>query len=257
MSRTAGSVSALAATGLVLALAAAGAAALAGPAYRFHVLPLRDAFALLRWAAYGGGAAAAVSILGLVVRTRPGGPHKGLWAALAGLILGATVFWLPFSQMRAAGSVPPIHDITTDTVNPPEFRAVVPLRPKGANSLAYGGDALARQQHEAYPNIRPATFDVAPKVVFAAALEVARGMGWRIVDSAPGQGRIEAVATTFWFGFKDDVVVRVAGAGPGTRVDVRSVSRVGVSDVGTNARRIRKFLARLRSKIDAERASRP
>lgn len=253
---TAKAVSALAVSGFLLALAVAAACALAGPAYRFDVLPLRGAFTLLRWAAYGGALAAVVSILGLA-RTRPGGPRRGFWAALAGLVLGGVVFWVPFSEMRTARSVPPIHDITTDTVNPPEFHAVIPLRPKGANSLVYGGESLARQQHEAYPDIRPATFTAAPGAVFAAALDVARGMGWRIVDSASDQGRIEAVATTLWFGFKDDVVVRVAAAGPGTRVDVRSVSRVGVSDVGTNARRIRRFLERLRSKIDTDQVSDP
>ena len=70
-------------------------------------------------------------------------------------------------------------------------------------------------------------------------------MGWEIVDANPGQGRIEATDATFWFGFKDDMVVRVAPTETGSRVDVRSLSRVGRSDVGTNAKRIRAFLARL------------
>ncbi len=68
-------------------------------------------------------------------------------------------------------------------------------------------------------------------------------MGWKIVDENQAEGRIEATATTRWFGFKDDVVIRIApSGGNGSRVDVRSVSRVGRSDVGTNARRIRAFL---------------
>ena len=254
MSTTDRSISALAVAGLLMAVVAAAVGASAGPGYRFGVLPLRDAFGLLRWAAYGGAAAAVVSILGLI-HARPGGPRMGFWMALVGLAVGAAVIWLPYSQMRVARSVPPIHDITTDTANPPQFRAVVPLRPKGANSLSYGGEALARQQHQAYPDIRPAQFAAPPAAVSAAALTVARDMGWRIIDDAPARGRIEAVATTFWFGFEDDVVVRVAVDGPGTRVDVRSVSRVGVSDVGTNARRIRKFLAALRAQVSAAQAS--
>ena len=70
-------------------------------------------------------------------------------------------------------------------------------------------------------------------------------MGWQIVDANAREGRIEATATTFWFGFKDDVVVRIVPAPGGSRVDVRSVSRVGVSDVGANAKRVRDFLQKL------------
>lgn len=84
--------------------------------------------------------------------------------------------------------------------------------------------------------------------MFSAALATAREMGWTVVDSAADDGRIEAVATTFWFGFNDDVVIRVTESGSGTRVDMRSVSRVGVSDVGTNAARIRAFLAVLKER---------
>ena len=72
-------------------------------------------------------------------------------------------------------------------------------------------------------------------------------MGWDLVASDPASGRIEATDTTFWFGFKDDIVIRVAAAPGGSRVDIRSLSRVGVSDVGTNAARIRKYLTALRS----------
>jgi uncharacterized protein (DUF1499 family) len=56
-------------------------------------------------------------------------------------------------------------------------------------------------------------------------------------------GLVEATATTFWFGFKDDVVVRVVANAAGSRIDIRSVSRVGQSDIGANAARIEKFLA--------------
>jgi uncharacterized protein (DUF1499 family) len=70
-------------------------------------------------------------------------------------------------------------------------------------------------------------------------------MGWQIVDANASEGRIEATDTTFWFGFKDDIVIRVAATSGGSRIDVRSVSRVGRSDVGTNAKRIRCYLKRL------------
>ena len=85
-----------------------------------------------------------------------------------------------------------------------------------------------------------------PDRALARAEAAARALGWKIVAAAPGQGRLEATATTRWFGFKDDVVVRVTPASGGSRVDIRSVSRVGKSDLGVNARRIRAFLAALR-----------
>lgn len=85
-----------------------------------------------------------------------------------------------------------------------------------------------------------------PPQAFEQALRTAKNMGWTIVNSNPGEGRIESTDTTFWFGFKDDIVIRITAAGQESRVDVRSVSRVGRSDVGTNAKRIRRFLQKLK-----------
>lgn len=234
--------------GLVVALFAGALGAFSGVMYRFQLLSLSEAFTVLRWAAYGGVAGMAVSAIGLA-RVRPGASRKGLWPALAGLAVAAVVFWIPFSHQRLARDVPAIHDITTDTADPPEFRAVLPLRPQHANNLEYGGESLARQQRRAYPDIGPADFEASPARVFDAASATARDMGWRIVDASRGEGRIEAVATTLWFGFRDDVVIRLRNTDSGTRVDVRSVSRVGVSDVGANARRISEFMSALKSRV--------
>ena len=88
--------------------------------------------------------------------------------------------------------------------------------------------------------------------MFAWVVEVARGRGWEIVAAVPEEGRLEATDRTRWFGFRDDIVVRVRSDGPGTRVDVRSVSRVGRSDLGTNARRIRGFMDALRTALPGE-----
>lgn len=234
--------------GFLAALIAGGAGALAGPGYRSDILGLGDAFTLLRWAAYGGVVAVVLSLAG-AIRARPGTGRKGLVPAIAGVVLGAAVFWLPYSQQQTAQRVPPIHDITTDTRNPPQFQAIVPLRPKEANSLAYDGEPLARQQRRAYPDVETLVIDVPFESVFQRALETARDMGWRIVASRSQEGRIEAVATTFWFGFKDDVVIRVRAGDGSTRVDMRSVSRVGVSDVGSNAERIGAFMAALKNRL--------
>jgi hypothetical protein len=112
-------------------------------------------------------------------------------------------------------------------------------------SADYGGPEIAKQQHAAYPDLSPALLPVPRPTAFALALQTAKEMGWDIVAADPEEGRIEASDTTFWFGFKDDVVVRIHANGGGSLIDVRSVSRVGTSDVGTNARRIRAYLRKL------------
>jgi uncharacterized protein (DUF1499 family) len=162
-------------------------------------------------------------------------------------VLGAAAALVPYRWMQQAQRVPPIHDITTDTERPPEFQAVLPLRADAPNPAAYGGPEVAAQQRAGYPDIAPLTLELPPAEAYRQALDAAREMGWELVAADSAEGRIEATATTGWFGFKDDVVVRVAPAGAGSRVDVRSVSRVGKSDVGANAERIREYLARLRA----------
>jgi uncharacterized protein (DUF1499 family) len=230
--------------GLALALFCAAAAILAGLGSRWGWWHFRTGFQILTWAAYGGLAAAAVSIVGIVmalVRT----PRRGLLPALIGLALGLLVAGIPWQLKLTAQRVPPIHDITTDTENPPAFVAVVPLRKDAPNPADYGGSETAAQQLAAYPDVKPVLLTVSPEQAFVKALAAAGDMGWEIVEAKSTEGRIEATDTTFWFGFKDDVVVRIRAADHGSRIDVRSVSRVGKSDVGTNAKRIRAYLERL------------
>jgi uncharacterized protein (DUF1499 family) len=148
---------------------------------------------------------------------------------------------IPLYFLAQARSVPPIHDITTDTEKPPQFVAILPLRASAANPPGYD-PKVGEVQKGAYPQIRPLALAVPPAAAFARALAAAREMGWEIVAAEEKEGRIEAVATTRWFGFKDDVVVRLTPAAGGARVDVRSKSRVGRSDVGANAKRIERFL---------------
>lgn len=147
--------------------------------------------------------------------------------------------------MRTSEQTPNINDITTDTVNPPQFVKIMPFRRRIDLPTAYGGHIVANQQHAAYPDIQPIILPVAPSAAFAAALKEAKNRGWQIVNSKASKGILEAVATTFWFGFKDDVIVRVTPAPGGSRVDMRSVSRVGSGDIGANANRIRSYLLSL------------
>ncbi len=201
-------------------------------------------FTLLRWAVYGGLAAAALSLIALIP-TRPGGPRRGLIFAVLGLVIGLTAAAVPWQWRRASQGVPPIHDITTDLQNPPEFVAVRPLRAGAPNPPEYAGEETAEHQRASYPDIQPLVLPVPPEQAFERALAAARGMGWEIVEANPAEGRIEATAETFWFRFKDDVVVRITPAQGGSRIDVRSKSRVGRGDMGTNARRVRSYLARV------------
>lgn len=153
--------------------------------------------------------------------------------------------WIPWQWWQVVKSVPMIHDITTDTETPPKFVAVLPLRASAPNTAEYEGPELAAQQRTGYPDLGPLSLQIPPAQAFSHALAVAKDMGWEVVANEPGEGRIEATDTTFWFGFKDDVVVRIAAAGTGSRIDVRSVSRVGKSDVGANAKRITEYLRRI------------
>ena len=228
--------------GFALAIAAAVAAVAAGLGSRAELWTFRGGFEILRWAAWGGLAAAAISLLGLILAFSGRRRGSALLLGALGLVIGLVTAWIPWSWKQRAEQVPPIHDISTDLADPPAFEAILPLRADAPNSSEYGGDSIALQQREGYPDLGPLTVDAPPEAVFVRALDAAREMGWEIVESDPDRGRIEATATTAWFGFKDDVVVRIQPGPGGSRVDVRSVSRVGRSDVGTNARRIEEYL---------------
>ena len=226
---------------LLLGVVAAVLLLAAGPSARFELWDYRTGFQLMRWAAFAGLAAAALaSVMLFLPRTR----RSGL-VLLVALALGLGAAFVPWYALRQARALPPIHDITTDTDRPPQFVAILPLRADAPNPAAYGGPEVARAQIGAYPDLRAHRMDAAPAEAFDRALQAARDLGWEIVAADAAVGRIEATDTTFWFGFKDDVVIRVEANGAGSRVDVRSVSRVGVGDVGANARRIRAYLREL------------
>jgi uncharacterized protein (DUF1499 family) len=226
---------------LVIGVAALAAMLLAGPGSRMGWWSFRTGLSvILLWAAYGGLAAAVLALVALIL-----GGRRGLAAVALVAALGA--FLPPLQFRRTAQSVPPIHDISTDTDNPPAFVAVLAQREGAANPAEYGGPDVARQQHSGYPDLHPVTLSDPPPRAYERALEAARGQGWEIVAAVPAEGRIEATDTTRWFGFKDDIVIRVKPEGTGSRVDVRSLSRVGRSDVGKNASRIRAYLRALGS----------
>ena len=170
---------------------------------------------------------------------------RAFWIMLVSAVAGFIAFYVPYQQLQQAKSVPPIHDISTDLQNPPAFVDVVPLRLNATNSVEYSGPAAAELQRKAYPDIETLRTNTDITTVFSAVETVIQRLGWTLVAADQPSGRIEATDTTTWFGFKDDVVIRIRKEDAGVALDIRSKSRVGISDVGVNAARIRGFLNEL------------
>ena len=236
---------ALAAAPRALAMLAVAIALLivaSGYGVRFGAWDVRSAFAMLRWGAYAEVAIAAVA---LVLMLMPRSRVQGVIALGIALAVAGVAGVVPLAWMQGARSLPPINDVTTDPANPPAFVAILPLRAKASVPATYPGSANAEVQRQAYPDIAPVRVAAPPATAFSTALSVARAMGWIIIAADAAAGRIEATATTPWFGFHDDVVIRVAAEGSGSRIDVRSVARIGRGDFGTNAARVRDFAAAL------------
>ncbi len=242
--------------GLGVAVLGGLAAAAAGFGTRFGLWPFRTGFLILQWAAYAAALGGVLSLVGLIWGVAS--PRRAGWlpvaASLIGIVIGAGIVGYPLYLRHVARAVPRIHDISTDTDNPPAFVAALPLRAAAhaENPPGYEGAAVAAQQHQGYPQIKPAHLAMPPRRAFDAALATAKALGWTIVAAVPAEGRIEATDSTFWFHFTDDVVIRVAPEGAGARVDIRSESRVGKSDLGTNARRVERYLAALERRAAAK-----
>lgn len=229
---------------LYAALAAVLALLIAGPGHRFGIVGVMPGV----WLAMAGGALALAALLVGVVAVIgilrvPGQPALG--SAVVAVVIGAAISVQLYGWFDRARSVPPIHDISTDLADPPAFSAIAPLRAGAPNPAAWAGEENAEQQRRAYPDLDTLLVEAPPAEVVRQAAEIARAFGWEVIASQPDAGRLEAVDTTFWFGFRDDVVLRARSGPQGTEVDVRSKSRVGRSDLGTNAARIREFLAAL------------
>ncbi|HSR72872.1 MAG TPA: DUF1499 domain-containing protein, partial [Kiloniellales bacterium] len=212
--------------------------------HRLGLWSWQTGFSILRWAAYLGIAVAAVALIATLV-SLAARAWRWLLASLVALALGAGTFAVPALQLQQAQNAPPIHDITTDIEDPPGYVALLERRASASNPPVYGGEPVAAQQRRAYPEIGPISYRLPPDQVFERVLQVVRDMGLEVVAAEPGSGRIEAVATSFWFGFKDDVVIRIRRDGAGSVIDIRSSSREGIGDLGVNAARIKEFTRRV------------
>ena len=230
---------------LCLGLLALAFLVASGPVTRANLWSWQTGLRIYSWAAYAGLGAAglglALSLAAAVPRWR-----DGAWMAVVALCAGVAAAAPPILLLKKAEALPNIHDITTDPFNPPGFVTLRGVRMTVPNGVDYGGVGVAAQQQKGYPDIKPAILKLAPAEAMQRAIDAARSLGWEVVASDAATGRLEATDTTTWFGFKDDIVVRIrAEPSGGSRVDVRSASRVGSSDVGANAARVREFLSRL------------
>lgn len=233
---------AIATSALVIALLCAIAELLAGPGYRMGWWPFPTGLMTIRWAGSIAIGAAVVALLALLLGGRSGARKR----ALLGLLVALTAalppgwFWLKLQKL------PRIHDISTDTAEPPRFVAAVPLR-AGARNPVDWDPAVAALQRSGYPDIAPIEVAEPPARALERAEQVAIGMGWSVIGVDRSALTLEATATSVLFGFRDDIVVRVRPHATGSRIDVRSLSRVGGHDFGANAGRVREFAKRVRS----------
>jgi uncharacterized protein (DUF1499 family) len=235
-----------------LGLFAFAVAALSIIIVRSGLLEIVPALATFGASLVFAGLAVLLAFAAFVVIWRQG--TGGLGRALLGLFLGLALLAYPAYLGTRALRLPAIADVSTDTSNPPRFDVLARLRPRGRTD--YPGAAAAALQRKAYPDVAPLDLDVPTKVAYDATLALVTKRKWYIGDTrAPTltrrDGVIEAVARTPIMGFRDDVVIRITPLGQGTRVDMRSASRFGDHDLGSNASRIRSLLEDIDSVVSS------
>lgn len=189
---------------------------------------------------------AGAGLLAMVIHLVRKEKARAILGGVAALVGIALLIPLIANTLNPTPRAAPIHDISTDTVNPPVFEVLDDTRAGARNTLDYGGPEVAEAQAAAYSDIAPLETDMPADAAYQRALTVAQDMGWEIVASDAERRRLEATARTSVFYFADDVVVVVMPQAEGSRVDMRGVSRVGGSDQGVNAARIRDFQRRFR-----------
>jgi uncharacterized protein (DUF1499 family) len=181
---------------------------------------------------------------------------RGMSRILLALVIDAAVLAYPAYLGLQYRKLPPIHDITTDPIDPPRFDALARLRAgDGANTAVYAGLYSAEQQRQAYPDIEPVDLEVPVQRAYELTLQLINRRKWLVIDERPPApprriGHIEAVARTPIMGFREDVSIRVVPDGDDSRVDIRSSSRYFESDLGSNAARVTKLIDDLNTAAD-------
>ena len=227
----------LAVWGLRLALITPVIMLIAGGLYRLRFVDFQIALLAFAIAVLIAGLAALFGLVGAVL-----GGHGKTTRAVTALVVALLVLVAPLNTVRQGAGVPMIHDITTDLEDPPIFVEVPRKRSIGDNSLDIDAEVLAAQKAY-YTDIGPTMLPMAKREAFALVREAVDAFDWVVHAENANLGYIEATASTPFFGFRDDVIIRVTEDTGGARVDMRSASRVGLSDLGVNAGRIRDFMA--------------
>jgi len=248
-------------TGFVLSIISAIAVILSGPLYQLDILSLTDSFGLLRFSlTFGLGLSTIVCFLGLIYGIISFKKDFFIHSrhSIIGIALALVLVALPASYLSRGA--PPIHEITTDFDNPPSFIDLLPLREEdnAANPPEYKQiiegfglkiDVIAKQQ-EHYPEISPLIINKANyEDIFEHAINSAKELGWTLVSQNPKLGRIEAYDKTLWFGFTDDISIRITEIPMAYKIDLRSKSRVGFGDFGINAERINFFIEKMKKLV--------
>ena len=217
-----------------------------GPLYQADILGLMNAFLAMRIALILGAVAIVLALIQVVFM------RKNIsWPTTSVAVLCAAVaVFIPLSMMNKANSVPAIHDISTDLINPPKFVAILALRADAPNPAAYQGEEIASQQRKAYPDLQTQKYQQPAAQVFDAALKAVESMGLEVVNSDKSMGLIEAYDITTWFGFVDDVVIRIQSVESMTILDARSKSRIGMSDLGKNAQRLNALIVGVNNNLN-------
>jgi hypothetical protein len=221
---------------------------------RFGFLEMKPALATFFGALALAGLSILVGLAAFAAIWQNG--SRGMSRILLALLIDAIILAYPAYLGLQYRKLPPIHDITTDPINPPRFEALARLRSgEGANSAVYAGLYSAEQQRLAYPDIETVELEVPPQRAYDVTLALIAKRKWLVIDERPPQlprriGRIEAVARTPIMGFREDVSIRVTPDGEDSRVDIRSSSRYFEGDLGSNAARVSKLIEDINTAVD-------
>jgi uncharacterized protein (DUF1499 family) len=217
---------------------------LAGYGYQWGWWHFSTGFSLIPWGT-GGVILGGILALAGFLRSNKKMNALSFAAGFSMLLTIAAITNIGYWYGEVKTGYPPIHDITTDTVNPPQFDAIVPLRKNAPNSLEYDAETAAIQK-EFYPDIKPLYVSMNYDEAYDRALKTARSMGWQLVGESRQDGRIEAYEKLLWFGFIDDVMIKIDTTDTGSKIDMRSISRLGKGDLGVNAKRIRSYFKKFK-----------
>ncbi|GHB60536.1 hypothetical protein GCM10008107_07230 [Psychrosphaera saromensis] len=216
-------------------------------AYRLELWSMGTSFQIIKLTGFISMAVLLIAILVAIFALVKKQKDLAKTCAVVAVLVALPVVGLSM-QAAKAKSLPFIHQVSTDTVDLPKFKVIVALRGENSNPLDYDSEKLAPLQQAAYPQLQTIVSELNVDAAFAKAVDVTNDLGWEIVAQNKDSGMIEAVDTTLLWAFKDDVAIRVQMTDSGSKIDLRSISRVGMSDLGANAARITKFITAFKLK---------